>query len=161
MSKPPLIVMKKLLVVVSCAAALTTYALPTYEPFTEYAGAVAATGTNSIDLATGGFSVNTGGVTEHWTSLNFSGTGTISSKATAVGWDIQVTNFTGTAFTASAMSSLLPAGFPGASSDIQLCAFLPYNTANTNNSVGNSAVLNFAQDITRPATGTKTIFVSY
>ncbi len=153
--------MKKIILIATCAATISAYAIPTYEPFTEYSAAVAATGTNSIDLATGGFSVTTGATVEQWTSLNFSATGTSGGHAAAAGWDIQVTNFTSSVFTASAMSTLLPSGFPGAASTITLCAFLPYNTQNTNNSIGNSAVLNFSQDITRPASGTSTIFVSY
>lgn len=151
--------MKKTILIATCAVSISAYGLPTYEPFTEYATQVTASGTNSIDLATGGFTAPSG---EIWSSLNYSGVGTTgSSKQTAPGLDIQVTNYTAAPFTTTAMASLLPAGFPGANNNITLCAFLPYNTANTNNSIGNSAVLQFAQDITRPASGVKTLFVSY
>jgi hypothetical protein len=154
--------MKKSILLATFAATISAYALPTYEPFTEYAAAVSATGTNSMDLCNPlGVSVTTGSVVEKWTSLNFSATGSMSGHPSWAGLDVQVTNLSTSVFTSSALSTLLPSGFPGAGSTINLCAYIPQNTLNTNNSVGNTPVLNFAQDIVRPTSGTKTIFVSF
>jgi hypothetical protein len=43
--------MKKAILIIACAASISAYALPTYEPFTEYAAAAAATGTNALSTA--------------------------------------------------------------------------------------------------------------
>ncbi len=149
--------MKKLLLLAFCASWFPAYALPTYEPFTEYSNAIVNTGTNSIDLTTGNFSVTTGNFTEQWGGLLFSGTAGTGQK----GLDVQVTNNSASVFTATALSSILPSGFPGlpATGAIQYCALVPTN-ANAN-ILGNSAVLEFSQDILRPANGVETIYVSY
>ena len=68
--------MKKLILLALCTVSISAYALPTYEPFTEYSSLIAANPTNAIDLATGGYSVTNGPVVEQWSSLNFSGTAT-------------------------------------------------------------------------------------
>src|SRR5665213_2960645 len=52
--------MKKTLLLAACAVSLSAFALPTYEPFTEYASLVAANSTNSIDLCTSGLSAPNG-----------------------------------------------------------------------------------------------------
>jgi hypothetical protein len=154
--------MKKLLLVATCAASIAAYALPTYEPFTEYAALISASGSNAINLATGGYTVTNGPVVEQWgapgsgVGLFFSGT----SGTGQIGQDVVVTNNSATAFTGSALATLLPSGFPGVGSDIRITAFIPTNAFSTNY-VGNSAVLKFSQDITRPTNGIKTIYVSY
>src|ERR1035437_3191089 len=129
--------MKKLLLLALTAIGLPAYALPTYEPFTEFSNTVATTGSNmvaavggvplgttpttgvaysaasggvfgGIDLATGGLAAPTG---ESWTSLNFNGlnlTGTTNGAINGV--NIAVINDTNAViFPASALSSLLPA----------------------------------------------------
>src|ERR1035438_1392514 len=83
--------MKKIILLVTCAAVISAYALPTYEPFTEFGptlvsspttllvisngvslGTNANSGiTNCLDLATGGYQAPS---TEAWGNLNFSGT---------------------------------------------------------------------------------------
>lgn len=208
--------MKKLLLLAITAIGIPAYAFPTYEPFTEFSNTVATTGSNmvaayggvplgttatthvqysaatggvfgGIDLATGGLTAPNG---ESWTSLNFSGT----AGAGVAGVDVAVINdSSGTIFSSSALSSLLPANFPGyaTGSPIQTMAENPAqplvyqitgytyvtnivtgvstNITTTTNwafsasaaIVGNSAVLNFSQDIKRPTNGTQTIYVSY
>jgi hypothetical protein len=182
--------MKKLLLIATCAASLSAYALPTYEPFTEYASQIAsstlllsvsnASGvalnangsiTNCINLATGGYTAPSG---EQWGALYFSGTinnnGNSQPPTNYHGLDIAViTN--SSIFTYSTLSSLLPSGFPGlpvsggAITNIVENPAQPqlYNGSSyvQSNYVGNSAVLKFAQDITRPTSGTKTLFISY
>lgn len=204
--------MKKLLLLAITAIGIPAYALPTYEPFTEFASTVSSSGSNmvaavggvplgttpttgvigsaasggvfgGIDLAKGGLAAPTG---ESWTSLNFNGlnlTGTTNGAINGV--DIAVINdSTATIFPASALSSLLPAAFPGYPTGPAITTMaenpaqpLIYDiTSYTTNSgvvttnygfktesyiVGNSAVLNFSQDITRPTNGTKTVYVSY
>ncbi len=151
--------MKRILIAAACALSLSAYALPTYEPFTEYSAAATATGTNAIDLATGGFTAPSG---ESWGSLNFSGT----SGTNGHGIDINVTNMaSGSPFTTTALSAILPGTFPGFPTGSAISTFVVnpeqpffYPSANF---VGNSAVLKFAQDITRPTSGTKTFYVSY
>src|SRR6202012_5571219 len=71
-------------------------------------------------------------------------------------------------FTAPALTPLLPATFPGFPAAGQSITNVLINPAQPTlagaanpNIIGNSAVLIFNQDITRPATGTKTIYVSY
>lgn len=206
--------MKKLLILVMSAACTAAYALPTYEPFTEFNTLVATTGSNlvaavngvplgttpttgvvgsaaiggvfgGVDLATGRLTATNG---EAWTSLNFSGiNSTGTTNGAYQGADIALIN-NPNIFTSTALSPLLPASFPGfpASGAISTMAENPaqplvytitsttYTTnggvITTNNNygfstlagiVGNSAVLNFSQDITRPASGTKTVYVSY
>src|ERR1035441_4123961 len=145
--------MKKLLLLAILAFSISAYALPTYEPFTEYAAAITANG-GSIDLATNGCIAPSG---EPWLNLNFSGTAGTGLR----GLDVQVMNNPATVFTTTALASLLPSGFPGVwGTNIQISAFIPTNPPSVNY-VGNSAVLRFAQDIPRPTSGIKTIFVSY
>lgn len=158
--------MKKILLLAICTASIPAHALPTYEPFTEFAPAIAASGSNSINLATGGYNAPSG---EPWGALYFSGTAGTGFR----GVDIYVTNYSaGSVFTHTALSSILPAGFPGfpaAGSSINIMAVNPAQPlapgatlyGSNPNIVGNSAVLHFAQDITRPTNGTKTLFVSY
>jgi hypothetical protein len=149
--------MKKTLLLAACAVSLSAFALPTYEPFTEYAPLVAANPTNSIDLCTSGLSTPDG---ELWICQPFSGT----AGTGTVGLDIQVTNNSASPFTYSALSSLLPTNFPGfpsAGSAITTTVINPAQPVANANIVGNSAVLQFAQDITRPTNGTKTLFISY
>ena len=124
--------MKKIiLIATACAAYLSAYGLPTYEPFTEYAGQIAASpinlvvtyangtpvGTNAnasisncLDLATGGYTAPGG---ELWGILNFSGTGSGNPPyASCHGLDIAlVTN--NNIFTSANLASLLPSTFPG------------------------------------------------
>ena len=184
--------MKKLLLIALCmtsgwAACTSTYALPTYEPFTEFAPTIAANpitlvattnanggdlGTlanssipNCINLATGGYSAPGG---EQWGSLNFSGT---AGTGLYKGLDIAVIS-NATLFTESALSSLLPSTFPGYPASGGAITNLAENPAQpliwngtayvvNPNIVGNSAVLKFAQPITRPVSGTRTLYVSY
>ncbi len=151
--------MKKLLILAICASSFATFALPTYEPFTESATPATATGTNAVDLALGGFTAPGG---ESWGSHNLSGTSGTGLK----GLDIDVTNMaTGSPFTTNALSSILPTNFPGYPSGSAITTFIinpeqpnGYPSANV---VGNSAVLTFAHDITRPTNGTKTLYISY
>ena len=152
--------MKKIILLSTCVAAVSAWALPTYEPFTEY---TIGNSTNAVSLAGGGLSVTTGGVTESWLSLGYSGLDTTMSP-TAVGVDVTVTNMTsGNPFTATAVSAHVPGGFPGTSAAISQFAYLPSctNKANTNGSaVGNSAVLQLSRGLVRNNT-TQTIYFSY
>ena len=182
--------MKKLLLIATCSAALSAYALPTYEPFTEFSPTIQSSGTtmvvktngvslgaaanssipNCLDLATGGYQAPS---TEPWGALLFSGTmpstGTKGVNITN-GLDIAVIS-NSTVFTYSALSSLLPSSFPGFPPSGGYITNMVENPAQpfiyngagyfVTNIVGNSAVLKFAQDITRPTSGTKTLFVSY
>jgi hypothetical protein len=166
-----IILMKKLLIFATCAASLSAFALPTYEPFTEYAANIATNingpngQTNSIDLCTAGLVAPSG---EPWLCQSFSGT----AGTGYAGLDIQVTNNPSSAFTYSALSSILPTtfpGFPSVGNAITTTVINPAQPlapgatvpASNPNIVGNSAVLQFSQDFTRPASGTKTLFVSY
>jgi len=142
------------------AATISSYALPTYEPFTEFASQVAANPTNSIDLCSNGLAAPSG---EKWGGLNFSGKAAASGTETN-GHDVQVTNWSGSIFTSTALSSLLPSTFPGFPATGQAITTLVINPAQPivgSTIVGNSAVLIFANDITRPASGLKTLYVSY
>jgi hypothetical protein len=130
--------------------------LPVYEPFTEYASQVAGSSSNAIDLCTSGLTV--GSLT--WGSLNFNGLG-LNAPGTN-GIDVLVTNNSSSPFTSSALASLLPATFPGfPSTSIDVMAVNPSQPGAYANTVGNSAVLVFASDFTRPASGTKTLYMSY
>jgi len=179
--------MKKLLLLAIAAGSITAYALPTYEPFTEFAPVIAANPItliattnvgggalgslanssipNCIDLATGGYTAPGG---EHWGSLNFSGTG---GTGLYKGLDIAVISDP-TIFPESALSSLLPSTFPGypasggaitnfAENPAQPLIWNGTAFAQSPNIVGNSAVLKFSQPITRPTSGTRTVYVSY
>jgi hypothetical protein len=85
--------------------------------------------------------------------------------------DIYVTNVAvaNSVFTYTALSTILPPTFPGLPSSGNAITNFAVNPAQplvsgavSPNIVGNSAVLKFAQDITRPTNGTtKTLFVSY
>ncbi len=177
--------MKKIILIAISAASIPAYALPTYEPFTEYASQIALQGTtytassngvplgtnasgsvsNAIDLATNGLTAPSG---ENWTALKFGGTTSVT------GLDVYVVSNT-SIFTSSGLSSILPTTFPGFPASGQSITNLVENPAQpliwTNGAhpaysaepyvVGNSAVLTFAQGITRPASGTKSLFVSY
>ncbi|HEY3860999.1 MAG TPA: immunoglobulin domain-containing protein [Verrucomicrobiae bacterium] len=156
--------MKKILLLALSAVCLPAFALPTYEPFTEYAANIATNTagaqTNSIDLCTAGL-IAPGG--EPWVCQFFSGTDTNSTTHIA-GLDIQVTNNPASAFTAATLANLLPAtfpGFPAPGGAITVTVVNPAQPGNTNGMVGNSAALQFAQDFTRPSAGVKTLFVSY
>ncbi len=146
--------MKKILLIAISAAALSAYGLPTYEPFTEYANLITASPSNSISLCTYGCVAPSG---EPWLNLNFSGT----AGTGLPGYNVQVMNNTATAFTTSALASLLPSGFPGLwGTNIQIAAYIPTQPSSVN-VVGNSTVLQFSQHIPRPTSGIKTIYVSY
>jgi hypothetical protein len=154
--------MKKIILLSLLAASIPAYALPTYEPFTEYATAIAATGTNAIDLCTSGAVLPSG---DAWGCLYFSGTFGTNIK----GVDILVTNNPGL-FSATAIGTLplLPTTFPGYPAAGQSITNMlenpaqPFvNGAASANIIGNSAVLTFTQDFTRPATGTVTVYMSY
>ena len=182
--------MKKILLIAISAAALSAYALPTYEPFTEYASQIAsnptnlvvtyangtpvgtnanAAITNCLDLVTGGYTAPGG---ELWGILNFSGTASGNNPpASYHGLDIAVVT-NNTVFTSGNLSGLFPSGFPGIPVSGGIAPIMEnpaqpllwYTNAakfSVTNIVGNSAVLKFAQDITRPTSGTKTLFVSY
>src|ERR1035437_730652 len=146
--------MKKLLLLALIVVGLSAHALPTYEPFTEYSDLVTAGG-GYVDLATSGFYVTNGPVVEQWGGGS-SGFGLLFKTT---GLDVVVTNYSASPFTAANLATILPSGFPGAGSDIHLSAYL--NTNAGANSAGNSAVFKFAQDIPRPTSGVKTIYVSY
>src|ERR1039458_582374 len=183
--------MKKIILIAISAASISAYGLPTYEPFTEYAGQIAsspinlvvtyangtpvgtnanASITNCLDLATGGYTAP-GGV-DVWGVLNFSGTASGNNPSAGYhGLDIAVVT-NNNIFTSANLAFLLPSTFPGfpASGGIAPIVenpaqpFLWYTNAAKvapTNIVGNSAVLKFAPDITRPASGTKTVYVSY
>ncbi|HEX4122502.1 MAG TPA: immunoglobulin domain-containing protein [Verrucomicrobiae bacterium] len=154
--------MKKILVLALCASTLSGYALPTYEPFSEpeFANALAASSSNSVDLCNGGFTAPTG---EVWGSMNWAGT----FGTGLVGVDILVSNDP-TLFTYNAVSPLLPATFPGLPAPGQSITNVLLNPAQplvagvaSPNIIGNSAVLIFNQDITRPTNGVKTLYISY
>src|ERR1039458_9960604 len=155
--------MKKIILIAISAASISAYGLPTYEPFTEFAAAIAATGTNAINLTTPGAGWTAPGG-EQWGGLNFSGTAGTGIK----GLDIDVTNNAATIFSDTALSHILPTSFPGFPSAGNAIHIMVVNPAQpliggvvSANIVGNSAVLKFAQPITRPTSGTKTLFVSY
>jgi hypothetical protein len=150
--------MKKIILIATCAASISAYALPTYEPFTEFAAAATATGTNAINLTTGTWTAPSG---EPWGALYFNGT----AGTHLAGLDIDVTNMpSGTPFPASGVGALLPSTFPGVTgSDITTLvvnAEQPFSYPSANY-VGNSAVLHFSQPVTRPSTGTRKVFISY
>src|SRR5665213_940674 len=151
--------MKKTIIVATCLLSLSVYALPTYEPFTEYT--VSSGGT--IDLSTGSsgvaYTVATPGVaTETWTNYH---TTTYTSPHTSGGFDIYVTNTAATPFTTAAMSTLLPSGFPGRASAISQFVIQVPGGVTTANQVGFSACLVLSKDVVRPSSGQKTVFVSY
>ena len=106
--------------------------------------------------ATSGFFVTNGPAVEQWGGGS-SGFGLFFFKTT--GADILVTNNPATVFTSGNLAAILPGGFPGASGGINITAYIPQNTGSGTS--GNSAVLKFEQDIPRPASGIKTIYVSY
>jgi hypothetical protein len=155
--------MKKLLLLALSAFSITAYALPTYEPFTEFAAAINANG-GSINLATGGYTAPSG---EPWSALYFSGT----AGTHLIGVDIYVTNaaVANSVFTYTALSTILPPTFPGLPSSGSAITNFAVNPAQplvsgavSPNIVGNSAVLKFVQDITRSTNGTtNTLFWSY
>jgi hypothetical protein len=191
--------MNKIIVITTLAASITAYALPTYEPFTEFGNNVALNGSNMyvvsnginltsiyanglvsncLDLATGGFTAPGG---ESWTSLNFSGSVGQNTKPAGFefamnGLDVALIN-NSNIFAVSNISSLLPATFPGFPTGLggiptivenpaqpliaTNYANAPTNFYEVNQIVGNSAVLRFANGVTRPAAGFKTVFVSY
>jgi len=134
----------------------------------------------SIDFSSGGLAAPGG---EAWTTLNFAGTNknllapngsSGVGSATIKGLDVAIIQDTNNVvFPNSGVASVLPATFPG---------FPPSGTAITNMienasqpavftgagaaalspyMCGNSALLNLSQVVTRPASGTKTIYVSY
>ena len=147
--------LKVIAIVLLLTSALSVKALPTYEPFTEYIFLIAASGSNSEDLATSGFYLTNGPVVEQWGGGN-SGFGLFFKQT---GADVQVTNNPNTIFTSANLSTLLPAGFPGAGGKINITAFITPNSGS--GTAGNSAVLKFAQDIPRPASGLATIRTIY
>ena len=152
--------MNKAMLFATFAATLSACALPTYEPFTEYANQVAANPTNAIDLCSNGLAAPSG---ELWGSLNYNGKGAASGTETN-GIDILVTNYLASPFTATALANLLPATFPGFPASGQAITMMAVNPAQPiigTTIVGNSAVLIFANDVTRPASGTKTLYLSY
>jgi len=185
--------MKKTILLALCAAALSANALPTYEPFTEFAplttnayftvsnGVVLLTNnalgwvSNAVDLTAGGFTTPGG---ETWTAMKYCSTNVASATSTGTnivnGLDICVVSNT-SIFTSANVGTLLPTGFPGNPAAGQSITNFIENPAQpyiyTNGAhpgysvegyvVGNSAVLTFAQDIVRPATGTKTLYISY
>ena len=182
--------MKKIILLAISAASISACALPTYEPFTEFGPTIQTSGTtlvvttngvsrgaaansyitNCLDLATGGYTAPSG---ESWGILNFAGTLPTNTKKllfTTNGLDVAVIS-NATVFPYSAVSGLLPAGFPGLPPIGGYITNMVENPAQpliyngsawtATNMVGNSAVLKFAQDITRPASGTNTLFVSY
>jgi hypothetical protein len=146
--------MKKLVIVAIWGSCLTAYALPTYEPFTEYSSLVPTSG-SAVDLATSGYYLTNGSVVEQWGGGS-SGFGLLFKQT---GADVQVINNSASVFTSANLATLLPSGFPGTGGDIDITAYVPQNQGANN--AGNSAVLKFAQDIPRPINGVKTIYVSY
>src|SRR5580704_3751370 len=120
--------MKKLILLALCAASFSAYALPTYEPFTEFAPTLATSGTtlvvtsngasigtnanaaltNVLDLATNGYTAPSG---EQWGALYFSGLGATAGSSWH-GIDTAIVS-NATIFTSANLSSLLPATFPG------------------------------------------------
>jgi hypothetical protein len=153
-------IMKKLILLALSATSMVAYALPTYEPFTEYSALITAGG-GSVDLGTSGFYVTNGAVVEQWGGGS-SGFGLFFSQGTPTATAYQeviVTNNPATVFTSANLAAILPSGFPGAGSDINITAYIPQNAGA--NTAGNSAVLKFAQDIPRPTNGVITVYVSY
>lgn len=178
--------MKKLLLLAAWILPATAFALPTYEPFTEFANLVASRGSNlvaaaqgvplgtnasafishAIDLPTGGLTAPTG---EPWTSLNFSGLNSTGGNGFQ-GLDVAIVS-NSAIFTVSAVSSLLPTTFPGYPTGSAITNFVENpaqpllwagtSFVNSNSIVGNSPVLRLSQDIPRPANGSATIYVSY
>src|SRR3954464_7664545 len=151
--------MKRIVLIFCSLASVSAFALPTYEPFSEFQPLIAAGGSNSINLCTSGLFAPSG---EAWGSLNFSGTFGTGIR----GVDIYVTNSSvaTSLFSATALTSVLPStfpGFPAAGNAITNFAVNPANNPANGNTVGNSAVLKFAPIFTRPASGSKTLFVSY
>jgi hypothetical protein len=161
---------KTVLATVVSLVAASAYALPTYEPFTEYAPVIATSGSNffvtsstgaseasvtsgsvldAIDLTSGLYSAPSG---ELWTNLNFTGTGSVNFH----GLNVYVISNT-SIFTASALSSLLPATFPGfpqaggAITNFVENPAQPLYNGNESNLVGNSAVLQFSCLIFSPS----------
>ena len=136
--------------------------------------------TNCIDFSSGGLTDPMG---EPWTTLNFAGTnlnglapnGANGASVFVVnGLDVAIIqDLKNYVFPNTSLSSLLPSTFPGfpppgtAITNMIENASQPAIIAGTNKPAlspymcGNSAVLNFSQDITRPTNGTKTIYVSY
>lgn len=152
--------MKKTILAASLLAAIPAYCLPTYEPFTEFTSKVTANPTNAIDLCSNNLTAPSG---EVWGSLNFAGHGAASGTETN-GLDVVVTNWPSSVFTATALGSLLPStfpGFPASGGAITTVVENPAQPISGTTIVGNSAVLNFASDITRPASGSKSLYVSY
>jgi hypothetical protein len=152
--------MEKILFIAISAVCVSSYALPTYEPFTEYSALITAGG-GSVDLGTSGFYVTNGPVVEQWGGGS-SGFGLFFSQGTPTATAYQeviVTNNPATVFTSANLATILPANFPGAGSDINITAYIPQNAGA--NTAGNSAVLKFAQDIPRPTNGVTTVYMSY
>lgn len=197
-----------LAILASGITALNTYALPTYEPFTEFGPAILSNGSNMLvsigtrvlqetntgtyntstvsgydsylnqclDFSSGGFNDPQG---EAWTVMRFGGTNTSVSSASSVstnwihGLDVAIINDSlGAVFPYSTVGSLLPSTFPGCPAPGAAITNMLENAAQplvwggtsfgqSPNIVGNSAVLNLSQDITRPASGSRTIYVSY
>ncbi len=115
--------MKKAILAASCAISISACALPTYEPFTEYASRVASNPTNAIDLCSNGLVAPSG---EVWGSLNFSGKATGTGQTAGV--DVVVTNMgSASPFTAAALSAILPSTFPGLPSAGQAITVVAYN----------------------------------
>lgn len=153
--------MKKIVLIAACVATLSAYALPTYEPFTEYSTQVLANPTNAVDLCTSGFTLPSG---ESWGNWNFSAKAMASGPKAGV--DILVTNLgAASPFTQTALGGLLPSTFPGfpsgSTNAITIVAVNPAQTGSTANTVGNSAILQFVSPVARPASGTQTLYVSY
>jgi len=146
--------LRLLLFLAISAACISAYGLPTYEPFTEYSSLVPTAG-STVDLATSGYYLTNGSEVEQWGGGS-SGFGLLFKQT---GADVQVTNNSATVFTGANLASLLPSGFPGTGGDINITAYVPQNQGANN--AGNSAVLEFAQDIPRPTNGVQTIYVSY
>jgi len=160
--------MKRTLLLAMVVIGLPAFALPTYEPFTEYAPLIATSGSNSVNLALSGYTLTNGPIIEQWGGGNsgfglfFAGTAPASIK----GNDVIVTNNASSVFTSAALANLLPSGFPGTGGNLDITAFIQSNATNAAYTVGaayvgNSAVLKLSQDVVRPTSGVKTIYVSY
>ena len=144
--------------------------MATYDPYLAKA----------IDFSSGGLTDPMG---EAWTTLNFGGTnlnalspnGTANvTGATIKGVDVVIIQDTKSViFTNSTVANVLPSTFPGfpppgtgitnmienaAQPEIYVGATAPVESPYI---CGNSAVLNFSSDFTRPASGTKILYVSY
>ncbi|HTB84759.1 MAG TPA: immunoglobulin domain-containing protein [Candidatus Sulfotelmatobacter sp.] len=135
---------------------------------------------HAIDFSSGGL-VDPAG--ESWATLNFAGTNKVNQapngvtgvgSATIKGLDVAIIQDTnGTIFPNSTVSSLLPSTFPGfppagtAITNFIESAAQPLVYVGTSGPVesplicGNSALLNLSQDFTRPASGSKTLYISY